>query len=60
MISPSSPGRWLASHVMKLTLAYLFYNYEMQPLSQRPLNTTMFGTQLPDRASTMMVRRRKH
>ena len=60
LISPSSPGRWLASHVVKLTIAYLLYNYEIKSYSHRPLNTVLFGNSMPDRQATMMVRRRKH
>lgn len=60
LISPFSPGRWLASHVVKLTVAYLLYNYELKPFSRRPLNTAMFGNNMPDRQATMMFRRRKH
>ena len=60
LILPSSPGRWLASLVMKLTIAYLLYNYELKPFSQRPLTAAVFGTNMPDRQATMMVRRRKH
>jgi hypothetical protein len=60
LISPSSPGRWLASLLIKLTIAYLLYNYELKPFSQRPFTTAMFGTNMPDRQATMMIRRRKH
>ncbi|KAB5570732.1 cytochrome P450 [Coniochaeta sp. 2T2.1] len=54
------PGRWLAAHIVKMSTAYLLYNYEVKPLDRRPLNQAMFGTNIPDRETTMMVRRRKH
>jgi len=53
------PGRWLATHVMKLTIAYLLYNYELKPYSQRPLNNVIFGSNIPNKEATMIVRRRK-
>ncbi|OXV06042.1 hypothetical protein Egran_06192 [Elaphomyces granulatus] len=53
------PGRFLASHVMKLTIAYLLYNYELKPYSQRPLNNVIFGNIIPNKEATMIVRRRK-
>lgn len=31
LISPSSPGRWLASHMIKLAIDYLLYSYELNP-----------------------------
>lgn len=60
LILQFSPGRWLASHVIKLTVAYLLYNYELKLYSQWPLNIIIFGTNMLDRQVTMMVRRRKH
>ncbi|PGH19459.1 hypothetical protein AJ80_03960 [Polytolypa hystricis UAMH7299] len=54
------PGRWLAAHLIKLTVAYLLYNYELKSFDQRPLNTVILGKSMPDRQATMMVRRRKH
>ncbi|PGH13920.1 hypothetical protein AJ79_03335 [Helicocarpus griseus UAMH5409] len=54
------PGRWLASHVMHLTIAYLLYHYEIKPMAQRPLNTVMLEYNFPNRQATMIVRRRKH
>ncbi|KAL2126380.1 hypothetical protein VTI74DRAFT_1019 [Chaetomium olivicolor] len=54
------PGRWLAAHIVKLTTAYLLYNYEIESLPQRPVNQAVFGTNIPDRGTTMRVRRRKH
>ncbi|KAN0073881.1 Cytochrome P450 [Elaphomyces granulatus] len=54
------PGRWLASHVIKLTIAYLLYNYELKPYSQRPPSTVIFGNIRPNSEATMIVHRRKH
>ncbi|KAI6855675.1 hypothetical protein KC338_g8761 [Hortaea werneckii] len=53
------PGRWLASHVIKISIAYLLHNYEMEHYARRPMNTVLFGNNMPNRSATMRVRRRK-
>ena len=55
-----SPGRWLVSHQLKLLLAYITLNYDIQHIAQRPVNQVFGDSLIPSRTATMMVRRRKH
>ena len=56
----SSPGRWLAAHQLKLMLAYVTMNYDIQHIAQRPSNYVFGGAIIPSDTATMIVRRRKH
>ena len=55
-----SPGRWLVSHQLKLMLAYVTMNYDIQYIAQRPLNRVFGDAIVPSDTATMTVRRRKH
>lgn len=55
-----SPGRWLAAHQLKLMLAYITLNYDIQYITQRPVNYVFGDSFIPSRTATMMVRRREH
>ena len=56
----SSPGRWLAAHQLKLMLAYVTINYDIQHKAQRPSNYVLRDAIIPSDTATMIVRRRKH
>ena len=60
MLMASSPGRWIASNQLKLMLAYMSMNYEIQHKGQRPVNWVLGDAIVPPETATMMVRRRKH
>ena len=60
VLMASSPGRWLAAHQLKLMLAYMSVNYEIQHMAQRPANWVLGDVLIPSDTATMMVRRRKH
>lgn len=55
-----SPGRWLVAHQLKLMLAYVTLNYDIQYMAQRPVNQVFGDSIIPSPTATMMVRRRKH
>ena len=59
MLTICSPGRWLVAHQMKLMLAYIVLNYDVQHIAQRPANVVFGDTLVPSRSATMKVRRRK-
>jgi hypothetical protein len=53
-----SPGRWFASHLMKLLFAYVTIHYDMEPLKERPLNIIVGDHSIPPPWVTIRVRRR--
>ncbi|MCJ1423252.1 hypothetical protein MMC29_001134 [Sticta canariensis] len=53
------PGRWLASHLLKLMLAYVVLNYDIQPLDKRPADILFADQMVPSRNTIIKVRRRK-
>ena len=56
-----SPGRWLAAHQLKLMLAYVTMNYDIQHTAQRRHSNYVLGDAIiPSDTATMLVRRRKH
>ena len=59
MLTICSPGRWLVAHQMKLMLAYIVLNYDIQYMAQRPKNFVFGDTIIPPPYATMKVRRRK-
>lgn len=58
-LTPASPGRWFVAHQLKLLLAYVALNYDVQPLEKRPLNRIFGDSILPSQSATISVRRRK-
>ncbi|CAG8892933.1 unnamed protein product [Penicillium egyptiacum] len=55
----SCPGRWFASHFMKLLFAYIMINYELEPLEGgRPLNKVVGDHLIPPIQVSIRVRRR--
>lgn len=55
----ASPGRWFASHVMKLTLSYIALKYEIQHLKNgRPTNYIIGDVIVPPHNVKITVRRR--
>lgn len=53
------PGRFFAATVLKLLLARLVLDYDVQPLDSRPANREVGETLLPDPTVKMFVRRRE-
>ena len=53
------PGRFFVSLEMKLLLAYVVMNYEVEPLKTRPPNTWFGPTSLPPMKATIKVRRKE-
>ena len=60
LLTARSPGRWLVAHQLKLMLAYVTLNYDIQHISQRPSNFVFGDSIIPSPTSTMKVRRRKN
>lgn len=54
-----SPGRWLAAYTLKLMLAYITLNYDIQPLTERRADIIFGDFIIPSRETTVMIRRRK-
>ncbi|OJJ43888.1 hypothetical protein ASPZODRAFT_19188 [Penicilliopsis zonata CBS 506.65] len=53
------PGRWFASHVLQLLLAYITVHYDVQPLGKRPANAVWGDHLVPPTGTKMKVRRRE-
>ncbi|KAK7041459.1 hypothetical protein VNI00_009325 [Paramarasmius palmivorus] len=54
----SCPGRFFAANELKLILAHLVMNYEIQPIETRPPNTPLGDVNIPPLKATMKIRRR--
>ncbi|CAG7916207.1 unnamed protein product [Penicillium olsonii] len=55
----SCPGRWFASHMLKLFLAYIIMNYDIEPIKERPLNIIAGSLMFPPPGATIRLRRRE-
>lgn len=53
------PGRYFAADVMRLMLASMVKDYEIEPLGRRPPSKWMLDTVMPPAGATLRVRRRK-
>ena len=53
------PGRFFVASEMKLILAYIAMNYEIEPLNSRPPNTWFGQSMIPPMKATIRVRRRE-
>lgn len=54
-----SPGRFFVNHELKMLLAYVVMNYEVQYLSKRPENQWFGQNVIPPLKDTIKVRRRE-
>jgi hypothetical protein len=54
-----SPGRFFAAQQLKLVLAYIAMNYEIEPIAQRPANHWFVGSSGPPLETTIRIRRRE-
>ncbi|KAH0564835.1 hypothetical protein GP486_001771 [Trichoglossum hirsutum] len=52
------PGRFFAAHQLKLTLAHIMLNYDIEPLAERPENKWLVSSIGPPMKSTIRVKRR--
>lgn len=52
------PGRFLVQHELKMMLAYLTMNYEIEHLVERPANQWLGTSIIPPPKATLKVRRR--
>lgn len=55
----SCPGRFFAATEMKLLLAQILLNYDVEPLAIRPANRWIADTILPPMEATIKIKRRK-
>ena len=53
------PGRFFVALEMKMLLAYMVMNYEIEPLTTRPPNTWLGQTLMPPAKATIRIRRRE-
>jgi len=52
------PGRFFASQQLKLVLAYIALNYDIQQIPERPMNQWFVGSSGPPLGATISIRRR--
>lgn len=52
------PGRFFAAHEMKIMLALVLQNYDIDPLRQRPADQTMVEMKVLSEYTTVRIRRR--
>ncbi|EED13570.1 cytochrome P450, putative [Talaromyces stipitatus ATCC 10500] len=52
------PGRFFAAQEMKLMLAYVLQNYDIEKLSEKPPSTMLMGTNVPNEKAKIRVKRR--
>jgi hypothetical protein len=55
----SSPGRFFAINQLKLIMAHILLNYDIQPLPIRPDNIALGDVMIPPLKATMRIRRRE-
>ncbi|KAI9655827.1 MAG: hypothetical protein M1821_005262 [Bathelium mastoideum] len=53
------PGRWFAAHELKLLLATIVLNYDIELLDERPINKPISDMTVPPLEETLKVRRCK-
>ncbi len=56
----ASPGRFFVAHELKMVLAFLFQNYDIKPLAERPKPMWIGQTIIPPLDIKIEVRRRKN
>ncbi|KAI1418348.1 cytochrome P450 [Hypoxylon sp. FL1857] len=52
------PGRWFASHILKMLIAYIAVNYDIQPLTGPPQKMTFADFTVPSPSIKIIVRRK--
>lgn len=53
------PGRFFATQELKLMLAYLVMNYDVETLPERPQNSVMNGMSLPPPNALLGIKKRQ-
>ncbi|KAL9134254.1 MAG: hypothetical protein Q9175_004568 [Cornicularia normoerica] len=53
------PGRWFAVQNLKLMIAYITLNYEIQPIDKRPESLVFGDANVPSMSACIKVRRRR-
>ncbi|KAF6232554.1 hypothetical protein HO173_009222 [Letharia columbiana] len=53
------PGRWFAVQNLKLMVAYITLNYEIQPIAKRPESIVFGDANVPSMSACIKVRRRR-
>ena len=54
-----SPGRFFAASEIKLLLAIIALNYEIEPLKEEPTQSVFSTDSMPDLNAKLRIRRRK-
>ncbi|KAH6652997.1 cytochrome P450 [Truncatella angustata] len=57
--SHACPGRFFAANQLKIALAHIALNYEIEPVVKRPINRWFFGHIAPPLHEMLRVKRRK-
>jgi hypothetical protein len=59
LLTYHSPGRYFAAQQLKLVLAYIALNYDIQPIPRRPDNNWFVGSAGPPLGDKISIRRRE-
>lgn len=54
-----SPGRWFAVQLLKILLAYITINYDVEAIGPQPEAKVIGDAAMPPTSATIRVRRRK-
>ena len=57
-LTKSSPGRWFAVQNLKLMIAHIVLNFDIEPIDQRPTSTGIGDANIPSLTCRMKVRRK--
>lgn len=57
MLTHHSPGRWFAVQNLKLMIAYIALNYDIQPVEKRPPSIIIGDANIPSFSYCIKVRR---
>lgn len=53
-----SPGRFFVAHELKMLIAYLFLNYDLRRMEERPPPSCIGRTMIPPTTATMELKRK--
>lgn len=59
MLTRRSPGRWFAVRSLKVMIAYITLNYDIEPIDKQPACTVIGDAKVPSFSYCIKVRRRK-
>lgn len=54
----ASPGRFFVAHELKIMFAHLFMNYDIKPITERPVQIWVGRTSLPPKVDIEICKRK--